>query len=544
MRFIYLFILFFVCSTISKAQNQSSSGISLISPYQTLTTHIKNLETENFHPEIAAKTFNPQRVDEEQAENLAIQLLQIYKGAGIMINFSEIPIDSNYTDSLSGKRIYIVNSKYPKIYLQKENDFWYYSKETEENIDEIHSEIYPFGADRLLELLPKIGTTKYFGLQLWQLVGILLLILISLIIHKIFTLIIEKIIISLLIKRGHKKIAKSFVAPVAKPLSILIIFPILLLLIPVLQLPIKINTYTLIVLKALWPVFATVVFYRLVDVLGLFMTKLADKTESTLDDQLVPLIRKALKIFVIIIGVLAILANLDIDIVPLLTGLSIGGLAFALAAQDTLKNFFGSVMIFMDKPFQIGDWITSGDIDGTVEEVGFRATRVRTFRNSLTYVPNGKIADSTVDNHGLRNYRRFYTQIAIMYDTPSDVINVFVDGLRDIVQNHPHTLKNNYHVYLNDMASSSLNVMFYIFFEVPTWGEELRCRHEILIEIIRLAESLGVNFAFPTTTLHMETFPEKKGNSPVYEKDTSLLKKQLQSYLKKSKDWDGKEADN
>jgi len=544
MRFTYLFILFFVCSTIGLAQNQSGPRYSLISPNQSLTTHINYLKTDDYHPDIAAKIFNPQRIDQEQAEKLAIQLIQIYRGAGILIDFNEIPINPNYVDSLSGKQIYIVNSKYPKIYLQKENDLWYYSKETEENIKEIHSEIYPFGVDKLLELLPKIGTTKYFGLQLWQLVGILILIFISLIIHKIFTLIIEKIIISLLIKRGHTNIAKSFVAPVAKPLSILIIFPILLLLIPVLQLPIKISTYTLIILKALWPVFATVVFYRLVDVLGLYMIKLADKTESTLDDQLVPLIRKALKIFVIIIGVLAILANLEVDIVPLLTGLSIGGLAFALAAQDTLKNFFGSVMIFMDKPFQIGDWITSGEIDGTVEEVGFRATRIRTFRNSLTYVPNGKIADSTVDNHGLRNYRRFYTQISIMYDTPSDVINVFVEGLRKIVENHPHTLKNNYHVYLNDMADSSLNVMFYIFFEVPTWGEELRCRHEVLIEIIRLAESLGVNFAFPTTTLHMETFPEKKGNSPVYEKDSSLLKKQLQSFLKKPKDWDIKEANN
>ena len=343
---------------------------------------------------------------------------------------------------------------------------------------------------------------------------------------------------SLLIKRGHVTIANKYVAPVAKPMSILIIFPILLLLTPVIQLPFKINSYIMLSLKALWPVFLTIVVYRLVDLLGMYMMKMAERTESTLDDQLVPMVRKAMKIFVIIVGVLAILINLNINIVPLLTGLSIGGLAFALAAQDTLKNFFGSVMIFLDKPFQIGDWITSGSIDGTVEEVGFRATRIRTFRNSLTYVPNGQIADSTVDNHGKRNYRRFYTQIAINYDTPADAINIFVDGLREIVEKHPHTLKDNYHVYLNDMADSSLNVMFYIFFEVPTWGEELRCRHEVLIEIIKMAESLGVQFAFPTRTLHMETFPEKKGNSPEYEQDTSLLKKQLSSFLQKPKDWE------
>ncbi|NJN24818.1 MAG: mechanosensitive ion channel family protein [Cyclobacteriaceae bacterium] len=431
-----------------------------------------------------------------------------------------------------------VHSKYPHIYLEKIGSRWYYSSETVAHIPEIHSEIYPFGVDKLLDLLPKMGTSKYFGLQLWQLVGILLIIIISMVFHKIFTLIIEKIIINFMIRYGYRKVADSYMAPIAKPMSILIIFPILLLLVPVLQLPLTITTYTIIALKALWPVFATIVFYRIVDVLGEYLVKLADRTESTLDDQLVPLLRKALKIFVIIIGVLAILANLDIDILPLLTGLSIGGLAFALAAQDTLKNFFGSIMIFIDKPFQIGDWITSGDIDGTVEEVGFRATRVRTFRNSVTYVPNGMIADKTVDNHGLRRYRRFTTQIGITYDTPAHLINVFVDGLRGIVTKHPHTWKDNYHIYFNDLANSSLNIMFYIFFEVPTWGDELRCRHEILIEIVKLAENLGVNFAFPTRTLHMETFPEKKGNSPEFEMETATLNKKLQEFMARPKDWE------
>ncbi len=527
------FIFFLICAgTFQVSAQETTSNHGLMTPYQTVVTHLKNLEEENYKPDVAARVFNPERVDQEKAEELAIQLLQIYKGAGIIISYENIPNSPSYLDSLNEQHIYVINNKYPQIYLAKEGQKWFFSKETEESIPSIHQELYPFGADKLLELLPKIGTTKYFGLHVWQMVGILIIIVTSLLIHFIFTLIIEKIIISLMVSRGYKKLAGSYVAPIAKPMSILIIFPILLIFIPVLQLPFTINNYTLIALKALWPVFATIVCYRIVDVLGIYLIKLADKTESTLDDQLVPLVRKAMKIFVIIIGILAILANLDIDIVPLLTGLSIGGLAFALAAQDTLKNFFGSVMIFMDRPFQIGDWITSGDIDGTVEEVGFRATRVRTFRNSVTYVPNGQIADQTVDNHGLRNYRRFYTQISVTYDTPTAVINVFVEGLRAIVEKHPNTLKDNYHVYLNDMADSSLNVMFYIFFKVPTWGEELKCRHEILIEIINLAQELGVSFAFPTRTLQMETFPEKKSNAPEYEQNPSVLKSKLQAFLK------------
>ncbi len=520
------------------AQESEDLEHNLSSPYNTLSTHINNLDEDHYDPKVAAEVFNQSNRTEEQAKELAIKLLQIYKGAGIIINFSQVPTEPNYTDSLSEKHRYYISDKYPEIYLEKKGNKWYYSEKAAERIPGLYKQVYPFGADKLLTLLPKLGTKKVFGLHIWQHIGLLLLILICVVIHQFFTLIIQRIILGLLIKKGKKTIAKKFVAPVAKPISILILFPILLVLVPVLQLPIIVNHYIMLVLKALWPVFATIVFYKLADIMGMYMVKLAEKTESTLDDQLVPLIRKTLKIFVVIIGGLAILANLDIDIIPLLTGLSIGGLAFALAAQDTLKNFFGSIMIFIDKPFQIGDWITSGVIDGTVEEVGFRATRIRTFRNSVMYVPNGTLASTTVDNHGLRQYRRFYTQIALTYDTPSTLINVFVEGLRKIVEKHPNTRKDYYNIYFNDMASHSLSVMFYIFFAVPTWPEELRCRHEILIEILKLAEELGVNFAFPTQTLHVESFPEKKPNSPEYLSASPALKKKLEAYLSKDKDWE------
>ena len=467
--------------------------------------------------------------------------MQIFKGAGIIIDFDEVPTDPNYTDSLSRLHRYYLSDKSPNIYLEKKDNKWYYSEKTAKRIPTLYKEVYPFGVDKLLTWLPKLGTKKVLGLHLWQHIGLLLIILICVVVHRFFTLVIQNIILAFLIKKGKKTIAKKFVGPVAKPISILILFPILLVMVPVLQLPITVNHYVMLALKALWPVFATIVFYKLVDMLGIYMVKLAERTESTLDDQLVPMIRKTLKIFVVIVGGLAILANLDVDIIPLLTGLSIGGLAFALAAQDTLKNFLGSVMIFVDKPFQIGDWITSGDIDGSVEEVGFRATRIRTFRNSVMYVPNATLASTTVDNHGLRQYRRFYTQLSVTYDTPSSLINVFVEGLRQIVEKHPHTRKDYYNIYFNDMAAHSLNIMFYIFFAVPTWPEELRCRHEILIEILKLGEELGVRFAFPTQTLHVESFPEKKPNSPEYSDASPALRKKLEAFMTQEKDWERNE---
>lgn len=320
--------------------------------------------------------------------------------------------------------------------------------------------------------------------------------------------------------------------PVARSFSFFLLSLTVSVFIPVLQLPAISSKYVQMLFKGLVPFFAMLVAYKLVDLVGLYFDRLASRSKSTLDDQLVPLVRKSLKIFIVIIGVLFILQNLDFNVTALLAGISIGGLAFALAAQDTIKNLFGSLMIFLDKPFQVGDWVTSGDIDGTVEEVGFRSTRVRTFRNSVVYVPNGKIADATIDNHGLRNYRRFYTRIGITYDTPPEMIVAFVQGLRTIVEKHPHTRKEVFHIYLNDFADSSLSIMFYIFFKAPDWSKELTYRHEVMLDVIKLANHLGVRFAFPTQTLHVETFPEKTSLTPVTSTNEKDLQKQVEDFYK------------
>jgi MscS family membrane protein len=146
-------------------------------------------------------------------------------------------------------------------------------------------------------------------------------------------------------------------------------------------------------------------------------------------------------------------------------------------------------------------------------------------------VPNGKLADATIDNHGLRQYRRFFMHIALTYDTPPDLIEVFVQGLRKIVEKHPKTRKDFYIIEFNEMGDFSLKIMFYIFFAVPTWPEELRARHEILIEVVRLAEKLGVRFAFPTSTLHMETFPDKNSLTPKYDMNMNEFKKVMEDYF-------------
>ena len=514
---------------------QDSLEYSLESPYNSVYTHLNFLQEDTYDAKISAKVFNQSNRSEEEAIELAHMLKQILDGTGNYIEIEDVPKNPNYVDSTTNRNRYILVDQFPNIYLEKNGLKWQYSERTTREIEIKHTEVYPFGTDKLLTLLPKIGTRKVLGLHLWQHIGILILVFLSFLIHKLFTLLFERLIIRFLHQSGYKDVAEKFVLPVARPISIFFVILLLVVLVPVLQLPAVTSRYIIIVLKAALPLFGTIVFYRVVNIVSYYLNRLALKTESTLDDQLVPLIRKTLKAFVVAVGSLFILDNLNVPIIPLLTGLSIGGLAFALAAQDTIKNFFGSLMIFIDKPFQIGDWITSGDVDGTVEEVGFRSTRIRSFRNSVFYIPNGQLADRTIDNHGLRRYRRFFTTLALTYDTPPELIEIFVEGLKKIVDSHPDTRKDSYHIYFNDMGESSLDIMFYIFFEVPQWGEELKARHEILVQVVKLADKLGVNFAFPTRTLHMENFPDKRSLSPTYKSKEELRKDLDEFFSSKSK---------
>lgn len=520
-----------VCSISLSAQ---TGNADLSTPQNTVITHLYHLQPEHFNDSIAAIPFHWEGMTFKESKVLSIKLKRILDGKGIYIDTKEIPKDPNYIDSISHKSRYELVAAYPEIYLVKEkNGDWKFSQRSLEKINELYGATFRFGTGRLLQLLPKLGTKKYLGIYSYQYIAILILAMISAVIYTLFIFFTEKVISRLLLKTGYEGESKKINKQIAKPTSVFIIVLLLIILVPALQLPINISKYVHLILGVLAPIFGTIIVYRIINIVSLSLERMARKTESSLDDQLVPLLRKTLKTFVILVGTLLIMDRLNVPILPLLTGLSLGGLAFALAAQDTIKNFFGSVMIFVDKPFQVGDWITAGTVDGTVEEVGLRSSRIRTFRNSLIYVPNGKLADNTIDNHGLRKYRRFYTHITITYDTPPDLIELFVKGLREIVEQHPHTWKDNYHVYLNEMSSSSLNIMFYIFFSVPTWGDELNARHEVLMKIIRLANEIGINFAFPTQTVHVENLPGQPSLSPNYLSEAEAEKK-LHSYFQTS----------
>lgn len=527
----FLFICFFWACGLNTILHAQKADLS--SPYHTVVTHLENLQEENYHPEIAAQALNFKglKLNKKQKEQLAIRLKQIYDGLGYYVDVDLIPKEHAYKDStFNNNHRYVVMKNYPQLYVEKVGSRWMYSSRSVKEINDIFNNVYPFGSHKLLEVahyFSKGSTRKYLGLHLWQHIGLLLLLLFGFIAHKVFTFFIERLLSKLLTRWGYRKVAKKVMLPVARPLSVLLILSGMFVIFPILQLPIQIGQYIRIAFDIAIPIMLVMVCYRFVDVFAYYMEKVTKRTETTLDDQLIPLLRKSLKLFVVLAGVLFILQNLDFDITGLLAGISIGGLAIALAAQDTIKNLFGSFMIFVDRPFTIGDWIVGNGIDGSVIEVGFRSTRIQTFHNSIVSIPNGKIADMTIDNMGLRTYRRYRTNIAITYDTPADLIEVFIEGLYKLVEEHPHTRKDYKEIHLNSFGDSSLNILFYIFFEVPDWSTELASRQEMMLSIIRLAEKLNVRFAFPTTTVHVEDFPEKQSLTPNYHQNKEEWRAQL-----------------
>src|SRR5690606_21829642 len=203
-----------------------------------------------------------------------------------------------------------------------------------------------------------------------------------------------------------------------------------------------------------------------------------------LDDQLVPLLRKTLKVFIAVLGAIFVLQNLDVDVGSLLAGLGLGGLAFALAAKDTVANFFGSLVVFIDKPFQIGDWVVIGGTEGEIEEVGFRTTRVRTFYNSLVTIPNAKLTDTAIDNYGARRWRRYVANLGLTYDTPPERMEAFCEGVRGIIQRLDGMRRDYAIVEFNNYGESGLNVMVYCFMGAPNWKTELRIRTALNLEIL------------------------------------------------------------
>jgi MscS family membrane protein len=355
---------------------------------------------------------------------------------------------------------------------------------------------------RVRETMPAWLRQAPFLLENWRWIGILVTIALGLLLDRLASLVL-RLVVRRWKARSRRVELQEVSDDLLRPLGLMVMAFLWWVGINLLALPEAAMLILLVAVKFLAGLSMVWAAYRLVDLVSLYLLERARRTRTRLDDALVPLIPKTLKIFVTVVGIVFVADNLNIDITSLLAGLGLGGLAFALAAKDLVQNLFGSVSVLLDRTFSVGDWVVIGDVEGTVERIGFRSTRLRTFYNSLVTLPNSQLITASVDNMGQRRYRRMSTRLGLTYDTPPDRIEAFCEGIRELVRQHPYMRKDYYHVYFNEYAAASLSILVYVFWEAPDWATELRERHRFLLDILRLARRLEVEFAFPTQTLYI-----------------------------------------
>ncbi len=253
--------------------------------------------------------------------------------------------------------------------------------------------------------------------------------------------------------------------------------------------------------------FVTTVALRLVDGFCDRWVVLAQSTEDTFDDQLVPLVRQAGKTTLLIAAILLGSQAVGWDITSLLTGLGIGGAAIALASKDTIANLFGSIVVFVDRPFQVGDWVELSGHEGTVEEVGLRTTRIRTFANSVITVPNSALTTSAINNWSRMKKRRIKLTIGVTYDANAEQLRAGVAAIRDLLAKDARIDQTFSLVNFTDFGPSSLDIFVYCFTTTTQWAEYMETREDVLLQIMERLQALGLSFAFPSQSLYLESMP-------------------------------------
>lgn len=368
--------------------------------------------------------------------------------------------------------------------------------------------------------------TLFIGLEAWQWIGILVVIFVGMVADLLSRTLFRTAWHRFETQRG-REVEKDSLNRAVRPFGMLAAAAVWYAAIDLGLLPPTATSILLVAIRLFLMISMVWAAFRLTDLIGDWLLGQAAKTETKYDDLLVPMVKRTVKLFISAIGLIYIASAFQIEILPLLTGLGIGGLAFAFAAKDTIENLFGSIAVIVDRPFEIGDWIEVDGVEGTVEDLGLRSTRIRTFYNSLVTVPNATLVRATVDNYGRRKYRRFTTKLNVTYDTHPDKIEAFCSGIREIVKLHPYTRKDYYHVWLNSFGAHSLDILVYIFFECPDWSIELREKHRFMLDVVRLADRLGVEFAFPTQTLHVAQLDPAAQHNPAEVPDTDAERRSV-----------------
>jgi len=242
---------------------------------------------------------------------------------------------------------------------------------------------------------------------------------------------------------------------------------------------------------------------------------LTERFDTDLSRELGNFILRIIKFLIAAIGLGAMLQVWGINVTALVASLGLGGLAFALAAKDTASNLFGSFAILADKSIRIGEWIKVNGVEGVVEDIGMRTTKIRSFQKSLITVPNQIVANHPIENFSRRGIRRIKMHIGLTYGTTSSQISQIITDIKEMLQSHPGiSQKDSLMVNFDTFGDSSLNIFIYTFTNTSNWEKYLHILEEVNLNIMKIVEENGSGFAFPSQSIYVESLPsEEKGSA-------------------------------
>lgn len=226
--------------------------------------------------------------------------------------------------------------------------------------------------------------------------------------------------------------------------------------------------------------------------------------KNDVEDSMLEFALKVTRVIIYLIALFIIFAILQINLSGLVAGLGIGGIIVTLAAQDTAKNIFGGVVLFIDKPFNVGDWIQTPNYEGTVEDMTFRTTRIRNFENSVVNIPNSTIADSAIINWSKMEKRRYKFSLSFPLDTTAEQMEMISNRIREMLINEPQVIDDDIIISFENITDNGLSLLIYMFVEPTGYNDYIMLKDKINKNIINILHNLGVELSYPSTSVYIE----------------------------------------
>lgn len=250
--------------------------------------------------------------------------------------------------------------------------------------------------------------------------------------------------------------------------------------------------------------------YNLSASTSVMFQKVSTKLNVEVDEILLPFLSKFVRIIIVALMFSIIVDDWGYDVNGFVAGLGLGGLAFALAAKDALANLFGGVIIIMEKPFALGDWIKTPSVEGTVEGISFRSTEIRTFAQAIVTVPNSMLANEPITNWTKMGKRRITFNLGVTYTTTKEKLATVVKRIDELLKKDPEVDQEVIFVRFSEFNDSSLDIFLYFFTKTTSWDKYLEVKENINFKIMEILEEEGVSVAFPSRSIYIEEQEKEK----------------------------------